>query len=68
MEKEARQIARDYGCFIVEKRDQRGPVWLLYRANPRPDGKAIFLGRRSSAAGIRELTEKSCIPPQRRKA
>jgi hypothetical protein len=66
MVKDAGQIARGHGCFITEKRGQHGLFWLLYRVNPAPDGKPIFLGQRTSAAGIREMVEKICIPHRRR--
>lgn len=29
--KEAKQIARDYGCFVVEKADPKGTRYLVYR-------------------------------------
>lgn len=30
--KEAKQIARDHGCFVVEKADPKGTRYLVYRA------------------------------------
>ena len=67
---EARRIAREAGCFLSEKRDPRGPIWLLYRENPRPDGKPIYLGKRHSPAAIRLFVYKVClsITPARRRA
>lgn len=29
--KEAKQIARDHGCFVVEKADPKGTRFLVYR-------------------------------------
>ncbi|MDD2744185.1 MAG: hypothetical protein PHV02_18130 [Rhodocyclaceae bacterium] len=29
--KEAKQIARDHGCFVVEKADPKGTRYLVYR-------------------------------------
>lgn len=29
--KEAKQIARDYGCFVVEKPDPKGTRYIVYR-------------------------------------
>ena len=29
--KEAKQIARDHGCFVVEKSDPKGTRYLVYR-------------------------------------
>lgn len=51
--KEAKQIARDHGLFVVEKTDCRGTTrYLLYRAlEPR----AAFIGRRGSPEDIRAL-------------
>jgi hypothetical protein len=67
---EARQIARDYGCFVVEKSGAQGLTWILYRVNPDPDKKPIFLGRYVSPATLRLAAEKICIDqkPRRRTA
>lgn len=54
--KEAKQIARDHGCFVVEKADPKGPVFLLYRQMP---GHNVFIGRRTTPAGIRTLVCKA---------
>ena len=40
----ARRIAGKHGMFVVAKRD----CWLVYRRNPNPDGRGIFLGRRTT--------------------
>jgi hypothetical protein len=46
--KEARQIAADYGMFVVDK----GGRYVLYRKTPvRP----VWLGSRANAAGLRSL-------------
>ncbi|GHU36826.1 hypothetical protein AGMMS50256_33960 [Betaproteobacteria bacterium] len=65
--KEARQIALDYGCFIVEKHGQRGLIWILYRKHPNPEQRAIYIGKCSSPAAIRRFVEKVCIPEDRRR-
>lgn len=62
MLREARQIALDHGCFVAEKQQQRGPVWILYRANPNPDKKPIYIGKRNSPAAIRKYVEMVCLP------
>lgn len=55
--KEAKQIARDHGLFVVEKQDGRGKTaYLRYREN-RPAN--TYIGRRSSPAGIRALVCKA---------
>lgn len=46
--KEAKQLARDHGCFVLE----RGDTYLLYRVQP---GGNVLIGRRKSCAGIRRL-------------
>jgi len=43
--KEAQQLAIDHGMFVVDKGDH----FLLYRKAGRP----VFLGMRTSAAGLR---------------
>jgi len=54
--KEAKQIARDHGCFVVEKPGARGTRYLLYRQQ-QPDN--VYIGQRSSPEGIRELVCKA---------
>ncbi len=44
--KEAKQIARDHGCFIVEKTGR----FLLYRRTPTCN---VFVGSRSEPAALR---------------
>ena len=46
--KEAKQIAKDHGLFVVEKAGR----FLLYRANPQ---RPIYLGSRSSAQTLRSF-------------
>lgn len=48
--KEAKQIAREHGLYVVEKSTTKGIDYLLYRETGR-----AYLGKRSSAAGIRSL-------------
>lgn len=53
---EARVIAREHGCFVVEKREAKGIRWLLYRQQP---DRAVFIGRRSTPEGLRALVCKA---------
>lgn len=54
--KEAKQIAKDFGLFVVEKKTPTGTDYLLYRSlEPRN----AFLGKRSSPSGIRGLVAKT---------
>ena len=50
---EAKQIARDGGCFVTEKRETADrTVYLLYRVcSP----KNVFIGKRSDPAALRAL-------------
>jgi hypothetical protein len=57
---EANQIAREFACFIRERSIPGGLVWFLYRVNPIPGARPIYLGRGHSPAGIRKLVEKVC--------
>lgn len=50
---EAKQIARDHGCFVVERATSVGIRYLLYRENKH--GTNTFLGQRSSCEAIRAL-------------
>jgi hypothetical protein len=59
--KEARQIALDYGCYLVEKKDARGRAfYLLFRRNPK-GGHGIFIGKRGTPAGIWNYVCKVCL-------
>lgn len=49
---EAKQIAKDHGYFVVEKTEAKGLRFLLYR---KQRDRNVFVGRRSSPEGIREL-------------
>lgn len=44
--KEAQQLAKDHGMFVVDKGDR----FLLYRKLP---GRNVFLGKRNSAPAFR---------------
>lgn len=44
--KEAKQIARDHGCFVVEKAGR----YLVYRKTP---GRVVYLGFRSTPETLR---------------
>lgn len=44
--KEAKQIARDHGCFVVEK----GGRFLLYRQTPT---RNVFIGQRGTPTALR---------------
>ena len=50
--KEAKQIARDHGLFVVEKAERDGTRYLLYREQQPTNA---LIGRRSSPGGIRDL-------------
>ena len=55
--KEAKQIARDHGLFVIEKPDGRGnTAYLLYREH-RPGN--VYIGRRNTPEGIRRLVCKA---------
>lgn len=49
--RQAKQIAADHGMFVIE----RGGAYQVYRQHP---DKNIFLGKRSSAEGLRQLVAK----------
>lgn len=56
--KEARQIAKDHGLFVAEKKDSQGnTAYLLYREMPR--GPNVFVGKRSSPEAMRDLVCKA---------
>lgn len=50
--REAKQIAADYGMFVSEKPNAGKPNYLLYR---RQGERPVYLGRSSTAAGLRRL-------------
>ena len=54
--KHAKTIAKEGGCFIVEKGGYDNKEYLLYReCKPRN----VFVGKRSSVEGILSLTKKA---------
>ena len=53
---EAKQIARDFGMFIVEKAGS----YLLYR---RCTPKNIYLGKRGTTATLRAFVERCAYKP-----
>ena len=55
--KHAKMIAKEGGCFIVEKGNYDNKEYLLYReCLPRN----VFIGKRSTVEGILKLTKKVC--------
>lgn len=46
--REACQLARDHGCFVIHRSDS----YVLYRRQP---DRNVFIGRRTTAAGLRRL-------------
>lgn len=46
--KEACQIARDHGCFVIE----RGGFYMVYRRTPE---RPVYLGKRSTAPALRRF-------------
>lgn len=53
----AKMIAKEGGCFIVEKGGYDNKEFLLYReCQPRN----VFVGKRSTVEGILSLTKKVC--------
>lgn len=63
--REAQQIARDYGMFIVEKPDSEKVRYLVYR---RTTPRNVFLGFRGSVEGLRKFVESCSSQPTRRAA
>ena len=54
--KHAKAIAKEGGCFIIEKGGYDDKVYILYReCQPRN----VFVGKRSSVEGILSLTKKA---------
>lgn len=52
--KEAKQIAKDHGMFVVERK-AKDTEYLLYRALTPGN---VFLGKRATPGGIRNLVAK----------
>lgn len=50
--KEAKQIARDHGCFVVEKADPKGTRYLVYR---RLYDRNECVGSRFSVTSLHKL-------------
>lgn len=50
--KEAKQIARDHGCFVVEKADPKGTRYLVYRVLPH---RNVCVGTRHSVDRLHQL-------------
>lgn len=54
--KHAKTIAKEGGCFIVERGEVGARYWLLYReCSPRN----VLVGKRSSIDGILSLAKKA---------
>lgn len=54
--KHAKTIAKEGGCFIVERGDYDNKIYLLYReCSPRN----VLVGKRSTIAGILSLAKKA---------
>ncbi len=54
---EAKQLARTNGLFVVTRADQH----LIYR---RPPSRNVFIGRRTTAEGLRQLVRKIVSTPR----
>lgn len=54
--KEAKQIARDHGCFVVEKSDPKGTRYLVYRCLP---GHNTLVGSRFTVGSLHKLVCKA---------
>lgn len=57
MLREAKNIAESHGCFVAEKRDQKGVFYLLYR---KTEPRHTLVGRRATPAGLHSLVCKAC--------
>lgn len=55
--KHAKMIAKEGGCFIVERGDYDNKEFILYRENKH--GSDVRIGKRSSVEGILSLTKKA---------
>lgn len=53
----AKMIAKEGGCFIVERGDYDNKEYILYRENKF--GPNIRIGKRSTIDGILSLTKKA---------
>lgn len=62
--KQAKFLAREGGCFVVEKQEPRKhswqpelkTFWLVYRVG---EPRNVFVGKRSSIAGLLSLVKKA---------
>lgn len=50
--KEAKQIARDHGCFVVEKAEPKGTRYLVYR---KLHDHNVCVGTRQSVQSLHSL-------------
>lgn len=57
--KHAKAIAKEGGCFIVERGDYDNKEYILYRENKF--GPNIRIGKRYTVAGILSLVNKACV-------
>ena len=55
--KHAKMIAKEGGCFIVERGDYDNKEFVLYRENKY--GTNVRIGKRSTVEGILSLTKKA---------
>lgn len=55
--KHAKTIAREGGCFIVERGNYDNKEYILYRENKF--GSNVRIGKRSTIDGILSLTKKA---------
>ena len=55
--KHAKMIAKEGGCFIVERGDYDNKEYILYRNNNF--GPNVRIGKRSTIDGILSLTKKA---------
>ena len=55
--KRAKMIAKEGGCFIVERGDYDNKEFILYRENKH--GPNVRIGKRSTIEGILSLTKKA---------
>jgi len=55
--KHAKAIAKQGGCFIVERGGYDNKEFILYRENPH--GSNFRIGKRSTVDGILSLTKKA---------